>query len=320
MKKLLFLFALFTPLSMGMQAQIITDFDGNVYHPVTIGTQVWMVENLKVTHYRNGDPVTNVTVDQEWFTLTVPAYCDYENNTGNGALYGRLYNFFAAADSRNIAPEGWHVPTDAEWTILTDYLTLNGYGFEGSGPDIAKSMASQSGWNTFSGAGTTGNDPSSNNSSGFSALPGGGRFTSGGFFDIGNSGYWWSSTAADPTSGWSRGINYNGSACGRGYYGNVRGLSVRCISDTGVPTNQTEYENDLDIKIFPNPSSEKIFVTFSDAEDIDVTICALTGTVLLRKKLSNGSNEIAIGSLTKGIYVIRLSNSHQTVQKMLIKE
>jgi len=207
------------------------DDDGSNYATVKIGSQVWMVENLKTTHYRNGDPITNVTDDQQWFNLSTPAYCEYENNSGNSTLYGRIYNFFAVVDNRNIAPEGWHVPTDAEWTILTDYLTLNGYGFEGSGPAIAKSMASHSGWNTFSGAGTVGNDQASNNRSGFTALPGGGRFTSGGFFDIGDACSWWSSTVTGSFSGWMRGINYDGSACGRGYKENVRGLSVRCIQD-----------------------------------------------------------------------------------------
>jgi len=127
---------------------------------VTIGTQVWMVENLNVTHYRNGDPITNVTDNTQWFNLTTEAYCDY---TG----YGRIYNSYAVQDSRNIAPTGWHVPSDAEWTILSDYLINNGFGFDGSGHDIAKSMAATSGWDTFTDVGATGNNQASNNSSGF---------------------------------------------------------------------------------------------------------------------------------------------------------
>jgi uncharacterized protein (TIGR02145 family) len=209
----------------------VTDIDGNLYHTITIGTQVWLVENLKVTHYRNGDPIPNVTDNGQWFNLTTPAYCDYNNTPGNSITYGRIYNYYAVQDSHKIAPIGWHVPTDAEWTTLTDYLINNGYGYQGSGPDIAKSMSAKSGWNTFPTAGTVGNDQASNNGSGFTALPGGGRFTSGVFYDVGNSGYWWSSTEASTTSAWSRGINYNGSACGRGYYDMDDGISVRCVKD-----------------------------------------------------------------------------------------
>jgi uncharacterized protein (TIGR02145 family) len=320
MKKTLLIFSLLAMLTMKMQAQIVTDFDGNVYQTISIGTQVWMVENLKVTHYRNGDPITNITDNHQWFNLSTPAYCDYENTSGNSIIYGRIYNYFAVADNRKIAPVGWHVPTDAEWTILTDYLTNNGYGNGGSGPAIAKSMASKSGWTTFLQVGTTGNDQASNNSSGFSALPGGGRFTSGGFSDIGKSCYLWSSTAASLTSGWSRGINYNGSACGRGYYDNVRGLSVRCISDIGVPTNAIKNKIDIDIELYPNPAKEKIFLTISEKEDINLTIYNLVGTCILRKDLRNGSNEINITSLSKGIYVVKLSGADWTVQKKLIKE
>jgi uncharacterized protein (TIGR02145 family) len=320
MKKTLLLFALITVLTLKTRAQTVTDFDGNVYHGITIGTQVWMVENLMVTHYRNGDPVTNITDDNQWFNLTTPAYCDYENNSGNSTIYGRIYNYFAAADSRNIAPDGWHVPNDAEWRILTDYLTNNGYGYEGSGPDIAKSMASQTGWNTFTDAGATGNDPASNNASGFSALPGGGRFTSGGFFDIGASCYWWTSTEADPTSGWSRGINYNGSACGRGYYGKVRGLSVRCISDSGVPTNEVKNEKDIDVIIYPNPAIDKIFVIVSGKEYTYLTINNLTGAYVFGTELKKECNEIDVSSLSKGIYVVNVSGINKKVQKKLIKE
>src|SRR5665647_3709784 len=99
----------------------VTDIDGNVYHTVTIGTQVWMVENLKTTKYRNGDPIPNVTDNIAWGALTTGAYCNYNNDTNNSITYGRLYNWYAA-NNRNIAPSGWHVPTVAEWTILITYV------------------------------------------------------------------------------------------------------------------------------------------------------------------------------------------------------
>src|SRR5665648_135982 len=99
----------------------VTDIDGNVYHTVTIGTQVWMVENLKTTKYRNGNPITNVTVDVRWAALSDGAYCDYKNLSNNSATYGLLYNWYAVKTG-DLAPTGWHVPSDAEWTTLVTFL------------------------------------------------------------------------------------------------------------------------------------------------------------------------------------------------------
>ncbi len=90
------------------------DVDGNVYKTVKIGNQWWMAENLKISHYRNGDEIPNVTDDEEWFNLTSGAYCNYKNDTANVALYGKLYNWYSVVDNRILAPEGWHVPTDED--------------------------------------------------------------------------------------------------------------------------------------------------------------------------------------------------------------
>ena len=103
----------------------VTDVDGNRYTTVKIGTQVWMVENLKVTRYRNGDPIPNVTDNNSWNVLTTDAYCNYNNDTANVSAYGRLYNWYAVNDNRKIAPTGWHVPSDEEWATLGDFLGGN---------------------------------------------------------------------------------------------------------------------------------------------------------------------------------------------------
>jgi uncharacterized protein (TIGR02145 family) len=100
----------------------VTDIDGNVYQTVTLGGQVWMAENLKVTRYRNGDPIPCVNDASAWSGLSTGAYCHYNNDFNNAAIYGRLYNWYAVSDSRNIAPGGWHVPTDTEWQTLVDLL------------------------------------------------------------------------------------------------------------------------------------------------------------------------------------------------------
>jgi len=169
----------------------VTDNDGNVYQTITIGTQTWMTSNLLVTHYRDGSLIANVTDITSWSGLYTGAWCDYSNLTANGTKYGHLYNWYAISDSRNIAPLGWHVPTDAEWTTLTDYVTAN----LGTSLNVAKALAATTDWTTYSTTGTVGYNLTLNNSTGFSALPGGLRYVSSGTFtNVGTNGYWWSST------------------------------------------------------------------------------------------------------------------------------
>ena len=145
----------------------VSDVDGNLYHTVTIGTQVWMVENLRTTSYRNGEPIPNVTDNDKWYNLSSGAYCNYLNDPQNPDYYGKLYNWYAVVDSRNIAPAGWHVPDENEFTILIDFLKNNGYG------DVGKSLASKSAWSYDEKAVIT--DLAKNNSSGFTAFPAGTR-------------------------------------------------------------------------------------------------------------------------------------------------
>lgn len=150
----------------------VIDIDGNVYQIVTIGTQVWMAENLKVTHYRNGDVIPNVTDGPTWAGLTTGAYCEYDNNVASVATYGRLYNWYAAVDTRNIAPDGWHVPSDEEWKQLETYLGMSqaeadAIGLRGSDEGGMLKETGTSHWDSPNTGAT--------NESGFTALPGGHR-------------------------------------------------------------------------------------------------------------------------------------------------
>lgn len=197
----------------------VTDIDGNVYKTVTIGTQVWMAENLKTTKYRNGDPIPNVVGDAAWRTLTTGAYCWYGNNAvTNKPTYGALYNWYAVADSRNIAPTGWHVPIDAEWTTLTTYL---------GGESVAGGKLKESGtihWTTPNTGAT--------NSSGFKALPGGyqegiGWSTSG----IGEYGDWWSSSIGSANRAWDRELDNASTSVRVAELDKFGCSSVRCIKD-----------------------------------------------------------------------------------------
>lgn len=209
------------------------DIDGNIYHTVTIGTQTWMLENLKTTKFRNGESIPNVTDNTAWAGLTSAAWCDYDNSTTNGNIFGHLYNWYAAADSRNIAPAGWHVPTLAEWNILKDYLIANGYNYDGTieNNKFAKALASTSYWYTSNIPGAPGNNLNANNYTGFTALPGGGRYgiSTGDYFSLGIGSFWWTKTEITDIEAWYKVLFYGYSFMGN--YGDYKkyGYSIRCI-------------------------------------------------------------------------------------------
>lgn len=194
----------------GQSAGTVKDADGNTYNTVKIGNQVWMVENLKTTRYNDGTPIPNVTDGGEWKNLADGAYCNYDNLKCNAKIYGRLYNWYAV-ETEMLAPKGWHVPTNGDWEILEEYLTFNGYNYDRTKYEnkIAKSICAKTKWASWSEVGTPGAAPENNNRSGLTALPGGFRsYEDGLFYDIGESGGWWSSTAYDEEYAYRRLLLY----------------------------------------------------------------------------------------------------------------
>jgi uncharacterized protein (TIGR02145 family) len=213
----------------------VKDADGNNYNTVKIGNQVWMVENLKTTKYNDGTPISNVTGEAEWNNLKTGAYCNYGNLESNAQIYGRLYHWYAV-NTGKLAPKGWHVPTDDDWTILENYLIANGYNYDGTKEEnkIAKSLCAKTNWVLSSSEGTPGAAPENNNRSGFTALPGGYVYYGsglGGFLYIGDIGYWWSSTVYDDYRAYSRCLNSSGKDLGRFGRNKQSGFSVRCVKD-----------------------------------------------------------------------------------------
>jgi uncharacterized protein (TIGR02145 family) len=222
----------FTELT-GVQAQTVKDIDGNVYHTITIGTQVWLKENLRTTRFCNGDSINTTIPDTlDITTESMPKYqWIYDGKGSNNAKYGRLYTWYTITDSRKICPKGWHVPTDVDWTTLTDYLKNHGNGYNGSIDEIAKSMAAISDWNIDSMSGNIGNDQKSNNSSGFSAFAGGYRYGIGIFNGVGIYGYWWSATEDDAKTASYFNLSAHRSNVFRGSTSKQNGVSVRCVKD-----------------------------------------------------------------------------------------
>jgi uncharacterized protein (TIGR02145 family) len=211
----------------------ITDVDGNIYSTVAIDNQVWLQQNLKTTRYSNGDLIgTTTPATLDISNEITPKYqWAYDGKESNVPLYGRLYTWFAVNDSRNVCPTGWHVPSNAEWITLTDYLINNGYGYVGNRYKIAKSMAYTSGWFSDWITGNLGDHQESNNRSGFSALPGGFRDSTS-FSNGGKGGYWWSATEESTTIAW-RGcaLWYSSGFVDNGYLEKQDGFSVRCVKD-----------------------------------------------------------------------------------------
>ncbi|MBA4408699.1 MAG: hypothetical protein C0397_04670 [Odoribacter sp.] len=196
----------------------VTDKEGNIYKTVTLGKQIWMAENLKTTKYRNGDPIPAVTVNSNWAALTTGGFCWYNNDAAaNKATYGALYNWYAVNDLRNIAPSGWHVPSDEEWTVLANFLA----GKSQAGGKLKETSTSH--WS----------DPNSGatNSSGFTALPGGYRNKDGVFKNLSFCGTWWATTEYTKSVAWYRYVDYGTSTIYNVSTYKTSGFSIRCIKD-----------------------------------------------------------------------------------------
>ena len=190
---------------------------------VKIGTQTWTSKNLDVSTFRNGEQIPEAKSKEEWSIASqnqTAAFCYYEFDSKNGKVYGKLYNWYAVGDSRGLAPKGYHIPSDAEWTILTDFL---------GGEEIAaQKMKSKEGWSKNGKKSGNGN-----NSSGFNGLPGGNCSNSPNFYNITDFGYWWSSSEYKYNTnvalyrflgGYNARVNSDDD--GKNY-----GMSVRCIKD-----------------------------------------------------------------------------------------
>ncbi len=177
-----------------------------------------MAENLKVTRYSNGDTIPNVTDNTDWANFSTGAYCNYDNDSSNAAIYGRLYNWFVLDDSCNIAPAGWHVPTDEEWQTLVDFL---------GGVSVAGGKLKETGTSHWDSPNT-----GATNESGFSALPGGHRFHYDGTFQgVGTQADYWTATQDDSWFAWRRYLSFNGSGISHCKYDKQSGFSVRCVRD-----------------------------------------------------------------------------------------
>lgn len=211
----------------------ITDIDGNTYKTVQIGSQCWMAENLKTTTYHNGVPIPKVTNNGDWSNLTTAAYAWYNNDIEWKDPYGALYNWFTTVDTSGLCPTGWHVPTNDEWTVLTESI---GGTNEPHGNELKSCRQVNS---PLGGECNTSEHPRWNEHNmhygsddfGFSGLPGGYRYLDGIFHNIEGDGLWWSSTESSSTHAWDRDLDYDRGFVGKGGYPKLAGFSIRCVRD-----------------------------------------------------------------------------------------
>ncbi len=212
----------------------VTDIDGNVYSTIKIGNQTWMAENLITTKYRNGDSIPGMTDNMKWSSLKTGAQSVYNNvyEANSVKKFGRFYNYYAVTDTRNIAPQGWHVPTVAEWNTLVEYLNSN----LGISLSVAQSLAAQTNWTESFTNGAVGcidlnTFTSINNTSGFSGLPSGFRGEYGEFSSVTDFTSWWTVDMNDKATAWFRSMSFYNTGVSSNFYDKHFGLSVRCVKN-----------------------------------------------------------------------------------------
>ncbi|MBI2270233.1 MAG: T9SS type A sorting domain-containing protein [Bacteroidetes bacterium] len=305
MKLKTLLIALLALFVLQNRAQTVTDIDGNIYNTVTIGTQVWMKENLKTTHYQNGDSIGSTYPATKSVTSEfAPKYQWLYNGADSLKAYGRMYTWHAVSDSRNVCPTGWHAATEAEWRDLGIYL---------GGDSIAGAKLKETG----TGHWTSPNNAT--NSTGFSARPGGIRFGYGTFTNINTYGTWWTSSEYSATYGLYRLMINTDKTLGR--YSGLKNnaYSVRCVSNNPA-TGVNNYDRDEKISVFPNPASEMIYISGVENTVGTVTIYNLIGELVVQRELGRTSNGIDIAALNRGVYFIQLSTSDRVFKQKFIRQ
>lgn len=294
-------------------SQIVTDYDGNVYATVTIGTQVWMKENLKVTHYQNGDSIAEVRDSTDWINQTSGSWCYFNNDSANGSEYGLLYNGYSVTDPRGIAPIGWHMPSDAEWKSLEMYLgmpqaTTNLTDWRGANEGAMLKELDTIHWKWPTGNAAT-------NSTGFTAFGSGWRdhfnppgYTS--FVNLTNTGQWWTSTLYN-TELWMRNLCVYHTDIYRTHYPKQHGCAIRLIKD--FSTGMNEINEDAEFKIFPNPASTTLNIQINILAKAQLKIINALGQEIMSKLLHNGKNIIDVSQLDNGIYFSYVTNNDRQI-------
>jgi uncharacterized protein (TIGR02145 family) len=315
--------------------EVVTDIDGNTYTTVTIGTQTWLVENLRTTKYRNGD-IIGTTTTVNYSAEAEPKYqFAYSNNENNVANYGRLYTWFAATDPRGIAPVGYRVPTDQDLITLATYLIENGniYSFDGlkntgtvdADNKILKALSSTSFWTSTATVGTPGNDKPANNVSGFNLTPGGIRRATSGFTYSNTGAYIWTSNeiSESPANAIARWSFYNNSffntrpLADNNSNNKKHGLSIKCIKGEITTFSHTAM-GEMNLTLYPTIVKDKLTIEFSNSmqANVSVEIVSVDGKLVYKNDYrSNSVHEkisIDVAHFNQGIYLCKVQGGKNT--------
>jgi uncharacterized protein (TIGR02145 family) len=303
----------------------LTDIDGNNYNSVIIGTQEWQKENLNVSKYSDGTIIPEVTDPTTWANLTTGAWCYYESNTANGPIYGKLYNWYAVAGiydtasqlnpamRKKLAPTGWHVPTEPEWTGLMNHV--GGSSIAGGKMKSIGTIESGDGLWRNPNFGAT-------NITGFTGLPGGYRYGNGTFLSIGYYGHWWSSSEASTVSVWGCDLPYTDAYATSSDHDKKYGYSIRCLKNGGL-NNNTFIGGSF--RIYPNPAKEKITIDLGNQTNNSgwsYKIVNMLGQEVITGVITSQQSIVPLDSLSgKGMYFVKIydaSNNLQETKKIIV--
>lgn len=297
MKNNITLFLGLLTLSIQIDAQTVSDYDGNIYNTVTIGTQIWLKENLKSTHYTDGTSIMDVY--------------SYNNDTSNVSVYGRLYGWSAAMkndttqSTQGVCPVGWHLPSKSEWETLINYL---------GGDNAASGKMKESGTTHWLSPNT-----GANNSSNFTALPAGYKeplFVGGNYANIQKNADFWTSSSYSPNFKWQLSLRHNDNIVHYAWVDPIY-LSVRCLNDTLTGLNQIEKINKQELIIYPNPSTNTLNITNITQKTI-IHLYDKLGKLIFETETESDFT-LDISHLTQGIYTIELEdNKGRTFNKVVI--
>ena len=306
MKKTIFLLAGLAFLTSKTQSQTVTDYDGNVYHTLEIGTQVWLQENLKVTHYNDGSPISNVAGTATWATLTTGARCYYNNDSAaNDSVYGPLYNWYAVSDARKLCPSGWHVSSNAEWLEAETSL---------GGASVAGGEMKETGTLHWASPNT-----GATNSTGFTGLPGGMRDpVNNNFRTVLENGLWWTASQYNSSMAWSTYMWYMYAGVDHNPGTKKYGFNVRCVKDITTGLEKNDYPEKM--IIYPNPSKGKITIGYADNQYKSVLVYNIFGELVMQSKLTLDKTDLDLSTLPKGIYLLKMKGERSIMQKEIVRE
>ena len=260
--------------TISIQAQTVTDVDGNTYNTISIGNQTWLTENLKVTKYNDQVPISLVLDDASWSTQTEPAYCYYEGDIANSNVYGNLYNWHVVNNTKNVCPSGYYVPSIADWEELITFVGGNAV----AGGKL-KEMGLEHWLDPNTGA---------DNSSSFTLLPSGWRANNNGFYEnLSYMAFVWSSTSVDAQSSSIILVGYDSPACYTSDSHILTGLPIRCLKDETASLK--ENLNQHPILVYPNPA--KNIITIESNQNLEIEIFSVEGQKIKRFKLINNKTE-----------------------------